>query len=169
MVATRRMTITLALALLILLIANLADAKAGTRSDTAKRLNRGLAGTPMSGTGWTLEAEGWQAGIHPAFLAAIAAFEGGFDLREHTGKTPCLPFNPYGISSCGNAWTAPRFRSWRQSIRYAYRFLSERWPHADSVYDYHGFCTCGASYWGPKVAAKMRQLGFPPVVRYGRR
>lgn len=137
------------------------------RAAVARKLNRGLRGTPMHNTGWILEREGWRQHINPAFVAGVAAFEGGFNLVRHTGLTPCLPFNPYGISSCGRAWTAPRFNSWAESFEYAMRFLKERWPHAQTPYDFHGYCSCGSAYWGAKVAEKMRQLGFAATVRYG--
>ncbi len=148
-------------------------AQAGTPERTARdalvsNLDLGLRGTPMAGTAGKLEEAGARYGIHPAFLAGVAAFEGGFDLERHTGKTPCLPFNPFGVSSCGDAWRAPAFRSWGHAYNYVARFLATRWPSATSVYSYHGFCTCGATWWGGKVAAKMRQLGYPPLVRYRR-
>ena len=138
------------------------------RDAVISNLNRALAGTPMAGQGAILEHVGRLYRLHPAFIAAVAAFEGGFDLDRHTGLRPCLPYNPYGISSCGAAWTAPRFRSWAESIAYAARFLSSRWPRARTAYDYPGFCTCGTAYWGGKVAAKMRQIGYGPSITYGR-
>lgn len=163
MVATRRMTLALTLTLLALLIANCATAKGGIRHDTARKLNRNLAGTPLAGTGWLLENEGHRHGVHPAFIAAVAGLESAW------GRLPCThnPKNVWGLGSCDRAWQVPHFTTWRQAIRYFARFIRQRWPSARTPYDLHGYCQCGS--WGSRVAWNMDRLGFPPVVRYGRR
>lgn len=162
MVATRRMTLTLITAVLILLAVNCAEADAGTRHDTARRLNANLAGTPLAGKGWLLEAEGYQGGIHPAFIAAVAGLESAW------GRLPCSRnrFNYWGLGSCDRAWQVPHFTTLRQAVRYFARFVRQRWPNARTPYDLHGYCEC--SHWGSRVAWNMDRLGFPPVVRYGR-
>lgn len=156
---------TLVLLTIIVTIAALpAAAHAGKRSDVAKQLNANLAGTPMAGLGYILEAEGHRAGIHPAFIAAAAGLESAW------GRLACRgnKFNAWGLGSCDRSWTPPRFGSWRHAIRYYARFLRDRWPHARTPYDFHGYCECGAASWGSRVAWNMDRLGFGPNVRYGR-
>lgn len=150
-------SITLALALP-------AAAHAGDRSDTARQLNAGLAGTPMRGLGYILEAEGRRAGVHPAFIAAAAGLESAW------GRLACRdnPYNAWGLGSCDRAWKVPHFRTWRQAIRYYARFIRDRWPSARTPYDLHGYCQCGTRSWGSRVAWNMDRLGFPAHVRYGR-
>lgn len=165
MVATPRMTLALAITLLLLVLINCATAEGGQRSDTARRLNANLAGTPLAGTGWIMEAEGHRHGIHPAFIAAAAGIESAW------GRLPCRsnPRNVWGLGSCDRAWQVPHFTTWRYAIRYYARFIRSRWPHARTPYDLHGYCECGSRSWGSRVAWNMDRLGFPAVVRYGRR
>lgn len=140
-----------------------ADAHAGKRSDVARQLNANLAGTPLAGKGWLLEAEGHRAGVHPAFIAAVAGLESAW------GRLPCRANskNLWGLGSCDRAWQVPHFATWRQAIRYFARFVRTRWPYARTPYDLHGYCECGS--WGSRVAWNMDRLGFPATVRYGRR
>lgn len=162
MLATRKVTLTLLTTLLILVAVNCAKADAGVRHDTARRLNATLAGTPLAGKGWLLEAEGYRGGIHPAFIAAVAGLESAW------GRLPCSRnrFNYWGLGSCDRAWQVPYFQTFRQAVRYFARFVRQRWPNARTPYDLHGYCEC--SHWGSRVAWNMDRLGFPPVVRYGR-
>lgn len=141
-----------------------AAAHAGDRSDVARKLNQGLAGTPMHGLGYVLEAEGRKQGVHPAFIAAAAGLESAW------GRLACRgnPYNVWGLGSCDRAWRVPHFGSWRQAIRYYARFIRQRWPRAYKPYDLYGYCECGAVSWGSRVAWNMRRLGFPVTVRYGR-
>lgn len=155
-------TITLALAL----AAPAADAAPGPHARLAQQLNRGLAATPMRGLGYILEAEGRRYGVHPGFVAAVAAVETSY------GAAMCLPFNAWGISSCGRAWRAPTFRSWRDGIRYASRFLAERWLRRGVSSPWaigRTYCPPCGDRWGDRVAWFMRRLGFPaPSARYPR-
>lgn len=130
-------------------------------TQVARQLNRGLAGTPMAGTGRELEQAGREHGIHPAFIAAIAATESSF------GAAACSSnrFNAYGLANCQGIWHVPDFQSWRDSYRFMGRFLSGRWPHADTPYEFYGYAACDAC-WGRKVAFYMRRLGFGHGVRY---
>lgn len=140
------------------------NASPGPRASVALKLNRGLRGTPMRGLGFLLEREGRRAGVHPAFIAGVAGVESSY------GAAMCLPYNAWGISSCGNAWRAPTFGSWREGIRYAARFFKRQWPSARSPWDFHGYCVDrygnDCPTWPGKVAANMRRLGFGATVSY---
>lgn len=127
----------------------------------AQTLNRGLAGTPMAGTGAELEQAGREHGIHPAFIAAIAATESSF------GAAACASnrFNAYGLANCQGIWHVPDFQSWSESYRFMGRFLAGRWPRADTPWEFYGYAACD-SCWGNKVASWMRRLGFGHGVRY---
>lgn len=153
--------LTLALIALIT-IAYPEVAAAGKRSDVARQLNANLAGTPMAGLGYILEAEGHRGNVHPAFIAAAAGLESAW------GRIPCRgnELNVWGLGSCDRAWQVPHFRSWRHAIRYYARFIRQRWPSARTPYDLPGYCECGSASWGSRVAWNMDRLGFAPQVRY---
>lgn len=127
----------------------------------AVKLNQGLAGTPMRGTGFGLVVEARRWGIQPAFIAAIAGTESSFGAQACRGNR----FNAYGLASCGSSWRVPAFRSWRESYAFMARFLAERWPRARTPYDYYGYAAC-SSCWGRKTAGHMVELGFAPVTRW---
>lgn len=143
--------------------AHKANAKTSPRAQLARKLNRGLYGTPMAWTGWKLEQAGHTWNIHPALIAAIAGTESSF------GRAPCRNdrFNAFGLASCTNSWPVPRFRSWAHAYQFMGRFLSERWPSARTPYDLHGYAAC-SSCWAARVSWFMRHMGFPSTVRYPR-
>lgn len=123
-------------------------------------LNRGLAGTPMAGTGAELERAGREFGIHPAFIAAIAGTESSF------GEAMCGNYNAYGLANCSGIWSVPAFRSWGDSYRFMGEYLSSRWPSATTTYDYHRYAACSAC-WGRKNAMFMRtRFGVGHRTRY---
>lgn len=146
--------------LMLLLAAGTAQAQtAGKRSEIAKRLNRGLAGTPMAGLGYILERNGRQFGISPYLIAAIAAKESSL------GAASCRnnPKNVFGLSSCGSGWYVPYFETWNEAIHFEARFLKTRWPGAASPYDFHGYAECLAC-WASSVASHMSRIwGVPPT------
>lgn len=130
------------------------------------RLNRGLAGTPMAGTGRELEAAGRRYHIHPAFIAAIAGTESSF------GAAMCGNYNAYGLANCRGIWGVPTFRSWGDSYMFMAAFLtghtsvSSGWPKARTTYDYNGYAAC-SSCWGAKTEMYMRtRFGVSSSVRY---
>jgi hypothetical protein len=126
----------------------------------AAKLNRGLLGTPMAGTGFALVDESKPYGLNPALIAGIAGTESTF------GEAPCSNnrYNAFGLANCGGAWTVPAFGSWRQAYRFMAGFLTSRWPSAQTPYDYTGYAADPAS-WGGKTSAHMADLGFPATVR----
>lgn len=130
---------------------------------TIRRLQRGLAGTPMDGSAGSLEAAGRRYGISPYFIAAIAGTESSFGAAACSGN----PYNAFGLSSCTTGWHVPYFRSWSQAYLFMAKFLTDRWPRARTVYDYHGYAAC-SSCWGASTAGHMRErFGVGPEVRYG--
>lgn len=132
------------------------------RNVIIRRLNRGLANTPMRGLGQVLEQEARATGISPYFIAAAAGTESSF------GAAPCSsnPRNVWGLSSCGSGWHVPYFHTWRQAIRFYARFLAARWPHATSPYHFYGYAACDAC-WGRKTSMWMRsRFGVDAHTRY---
>lgn len=124
-----------------------------------RSLERGLAGTPMAGTGRELEAAGRHWGINPAVIAAIAGTESSF------GAARCGHYNAYGLANCTGIWNVPYFRSWGDSYEFMGKFLSSRWPHARTPYDYNGYAACD-DCWARKTVEHMGRFGLGTNVRY---
>ena len=138
------------------------SATTDSRAQIVKRLNRGLAGTPMAGLGRILERKGRQFNISPYLIAAIAAKESSL------GAYPCSNNrkNVWGLASCNNSWPVPYFETWNEAIHFQARFLKSRWPQAAAPWDYHGYAAC-TPCWANGVASHMRRLfGVPPNARY---
>lgn len=101
----------------VLVLAALAVLPASTaaahsiRYTNAKRLNAGLAGTPLARLGFQFEAAGWRWNINPFLVAAIAGTESSF------GKAACGG-NAWGIGSCGTS-----FVTFREGLWYTTRLL----------------------------------------------
>lgn len=117
------------------------------------RLNRGLRGTPMAGTGIILERYGRRHGVSPFFIVAVAATESSI------GHAACFNnrFNVWGLSSCGSGWYVPPFRSWDEAISFYADFLARRWPGHSTPYSFRGYAACDAC-WGRKVSEWMHSL-----------
>lgn len=140
------------------------------RERVVQALNRGLAGSPMAGTGRALEASGWKWGISPFFIAAIAESESSLGARACSGNR----YNAFGLASCGtwNGVPPPTFRSWAHAYDFEARFLTGHtwvtsgWPHAQTTYDFHGYAAC-SSCWGAAAERHMRnRFGVSNRVRY---
>ncbi len=130
------------------------------RASTWRRLEQGLAGSPMAGTARELEAAGRRHGVSPYFIAAIAATESSL------GAAMCGNFNAWGLGNCTGIWNVPAFRSWGEAYDYMARFLKGRWPSARTTYDFGGYAAC-SSCWGAKTESHMRRLfGVSNSVRY---
>lgn len=130
------------------------------RGQVLRRLQHGLAGSPMEGTEKELEAAGRRYGVSPYFIAAIAATESSL------GAASCGHYNAWGLANCTGIWNVPAFRSWAEAYDYMARFLKSRWPSADTPYDYHGYAAC-TSCWGAKTESHMRRLfGVSGHTRY---
>lgn len=130
--------------------------------DMIRRLQKGLRGTPMDGSAGELEAAGRAYNIHPAFIAAIAGTESSF------GAAACASnrYNAFGLSSCGSGWSVPNFRSWGEVYVFMAKFLTSRWAHARTTYDYHGYAANSRS-WGAKCAYWMQaRFGLGNTVYY---
>ncbi len=136
--------------------------------DVIRRLQRGLAGTPMAGSERELEAAGRAYHVHPAFIAAIAGTESTF------GEAACASnrYNAFGLSSCGSGWSVPNFQSWGEAYRFMAAFLTGHtrvtrgWPGARTTYDYKGYAANSRS-WGAKCAYWMQaRFGLGNTVYY---
>lgn len=134
--------------------------KLHARADVWRRLQRGLAGSPMAGSERELEAAGRRHGVSPFFIAAIAATESSLY------EAGCGNYNAWGLANCSGIWDVPYFRSWADAYEFMARFLASRWPHARTPYDYRGYARC-SSCWGAKTASHMRRLfGVEASTRY---
>jgi len=130
------------------------------RIEVWRRLERGLSGSPMAGTGRDLEAAGRRHHVSPYFIAAIAATESSL------GAAMCGHYNAWGLGNCTGIWNVPAFGSWAEAYDFMGRFLHERWPNARTPYDYHGYAAC-SSCWGSKTASHMARLfGVTASVSY---
>ena len=139
------------------------DIQGDYRAKVVSVLNHGLTGSPMAGTGLALEQAGWRWKVSPYFIAGIAATE------STLGRAACSnnPKNGFGLSSCRRDWRVPYFRTWWHAYQFMGRFLTERWPHARTPWDYSGYAAC-SSCWGNSTARHMRELfGVGPETRYG--
>ena len=132
------------------------------RGQTIARLEHGLRGSPMSGTGIILEREGRKYGVSPYFMVAVAATESSI------GRAACSNnrFNVWGLASCVNSWPVPYFNSWDEAIRFYANFLASRWPGHSTPYSFRGYAAC-SDCWARKVSSWMVSLfGVPAVTRY---
>ncbi len=132
------------------------------REQVVRRLDRGLASSPMARTGRALEASGWKWHVSPYFIAGIAATE------STLGRAACYgnPFNAFGLASCNGSSWVPNFRSWAHAYDFMGRFLSSHWPNARTPYEFYGYAAC-SSCWGSATAWHMRDLfGVAPETRY---
>jgi hypothetical protein len=136
------------------------------------RLDRGLSGTPMAGTGAILERWGRRYGISPYFMAAAAATESSLGAAACSNNR----FNVWGLSSCGSGWHVPDWDGpkgevpdsvgWPQAIAFYARFLADRWPGHSTPYSFTGYAACSPC-WGRKVSEWMHSLfGVAAVTRY---
>lgn len=132
------------------------------RGTVIDRLNRGLAGTPMGGTGAILERYGRIHHVSPYFMAAVAATESSLGVAACSNNR----FNVWGLASCNQSWYVPSFRSWSEAIAFYARFLSGRWPGHSNPYSFRGYAAC-SDCWGRKTSYWMRSLfGVAPATRY---
>jgi hypothetical protein len=128
---------------------------------TVRRLDAGLAGTPMAGTGASLEKHGRRHGVSPYFMAAVAATESSL------GAAACGAggYNAWGLGNCGTAWSVPSFSSWDEAIAYYARFLT-RWSGHATPYSFRGYAACDEC-WARKVSEWMGRLfGVSSETRY---
>lgn len=125
-------------------------------------LERGLRGTPMSGTGALLEKWGRRYGVSPYFMVATAATESSI------GHASCSnnPKNVWGLASCVNSWPVPYFETWDEAISFYAKFLAERWRGHSTPYSFRGYAAC-SDCWGRKVSWWMGRLfGVAASTRY---
>jgi hypothetical protein len=132
------------------------------RQSVVNRLERGLRGTPMAGTGAVLERHGRRWGVSPFFMAAVAATESSLGAAACRNNRK----NVWGLASCVNSWPVPYFHTWDDAVGFYARFLRQRWPSATSPFHYYGYAA-NSQAWGRRTAYWMRLLfGVGPSVRY---
>jgi hypothetical protein len=125
-----------------------------------RRLENGLEGSPMEGTGHVLESYGRRYGVSPYFIVAVAATESSI------GRAACDTYNAWGLGNCGSAWSVPSFSSWSEAIAYYARFLARGWPGHSTPYSFSGYAACDEC-WARKVSEWMSSLfGVPAITRY---
>lgn len=125
------------------------------RAEVARKLDRGLARTPLRGLGALLEQVGWQEHVNPGVMAAAAGTESSF------GAAGCAdnPKNIWGLASCGSGWHVPYFRTWGDAFLFYARFLKHQWPNAVDVYGLHGY-SANDTAWGNRTTHFAAMLGF---------
>lgn len=127
-----------------------------------QRLERGLRGTPMAGTGRILRDMGKRYNVSPFFMAAAAFTE------SSAGAAGCgnNPRNVWGLAACDGRWHVPYFNSWGEAIQFYARFVSRQWPSATSPYHFYGYAACDAC-WGRKTAFWMSsRFGVSSYTKY---
>ena len=126
-----------------------------------RRLDRGLADTPMAGLGHILEQAGREHGVSPFFMAAVAGTESSF------GAAACANNrrNVWGLAACDGRWYVPYFHSWEAAIQFYARFLSSRWPSHSTPYSFTGYAACDHC-WGRKTSLHMGRFGVGNSTRY---
>jgi hypothetical protein len=132
------------------------------RGAVIARLERGLRGTPMAGTGVLLERYGRRHGVSPYFMVAVAATESSI------GRASCSSNgrNVWGLASCVNSWPVPYFDTWDEAIAFYARFLASRWPGHSTPYSFNGYAAC-SDCWARKVSSWMSALfGVSSRTRY---
>lgn len=143
-----------AVVLAALIVATTANAgRPGHRSATAQRLNHGLQGSPMAGTGFALERAAFRWHVSPYFIAAIAATESSLGRAGCSGNRR----NAFGLSSCGSGWYVPYFRTWGHAYQFMGRFLSSRWRGHSTPWSFRGYAAC-SDCWARRTAYWMRRL-----------
>lgn len=115
----------------------------------------------MAGTGFSLVVEARAKGLNPALIAGIAGTESSYGWHGCYGNRR----NAFGLSSCTSGWRVPYFPTWRSAYRFMARFLTERWPHARTPYDFYGYAAATSS-WATATSRHMNELGFPATVRW---
>ena len=159
---TALITITFVLTIGAVSTGNAAPSKrSNPRVETARKLNRGLAGSPMANLGWILEREAHRTHVSPYLMAAAAATESSLGRAGCSGNTK----NVWGLASCGGGWHVPYFNSWDEAIHFYADFLRSHWPTATSTY-LSGYAACNQC-WADKTAWWMSRLfGVGPAFRY---
>lgn len=173
-------TVTTLLALLIFVVVR-AEAKPRARISPARehvvhRLNRGLVGTPMAGTGRALEAAAHKWQVSPFFIIGVSGKESSLGHRSCWSNRR----NIWGLKSCrlgkyvdlngdGVREHLGVFRSWAAAYDFFARYIRARQSHADTPWEIHGYCECDERQWADTVVFWMRRLfDVGPSTRYAR-
>lgn len=167
------MTVALVTAL-IATAAPPAAALSPQRERVVVKLNRGLRGTPMAGTGRVLEQVGWRWNVNPFFIVGVSGKESSLGTQACRAN----PRNIWGLNSCrrgryidldgdGRHERLPLLRTWGHAYTWFARYVRVRQPRAQTPWDFRGYCWCDEDQWAGVVAATMRRLfGASPRVRY---
>lgn len=161
-----RRVVGTALAFLVLTLAAIpaetaaaaAPPKHSPRFLNARRLNAGLAGTPLAGYGFDFEAAGWRYNVNPFFVAAIAGTESSFGAAACGG-------NAWGIASCG--MTFPTFH---EGLWYTTKLLREHYLGKGLltlVAVGTKYAACGTC-WAASTERHMRRFSAAPPLTYPR-
>jgi hypothetical protein len=125
--------------------------------EVARRIDRGLSGTPMSGLGRSLEVASRRVNVNPALLAGIAGVESSF------GEANSGSYNPFGWGPGIDFASWPHaFSSVANGIRSRYINL---WG-ARNLWDLgRNYCP-GCSTWPGKVASFMGRFRLGLALDY---
>lgn len=140
------------------------------RAEIWRKLNTGIAyyyrtqhlsSGPLSGQGRTIEAAGRRYGVSPYLMVATSVTESSMGLHACGFRG----HNIWGLANCDGSWNVPDFWTWGVAFNFYARFLSERWPNANTAYDYSGYAACSAC-WGSSTSGHMRALFGETSARY---
>lgn len=114
------------------------------RADIVKKLEAGLAGSPLAPWADELEAAGREWNVNPFLVAAISGTESTF------GRAACYDHaNAWGIASCGIT-----FADFGEGLRYTTRLLRQHYPidagdlvAVGSIYAACGRCWADRTGW----------------------
>lgn len=127
--------------------------------------------SPLAGHGLEFAHAGWEHGINPYLLIALAAAEstlatdGNYWMTNHNAWGMLGP-NSFTIQAGipvhnGACW----WPDWPTAIDGAARFLAHFWPGAQTAYDLRGYCEGNPPSWISRVEAVRKELGGAPWTR----
>lgn len=123
----------------------------------AQKLQRGLAGTPLSRLGFEFEKAGWKYNVNPYLVAAIAGTESSFGAAACGG-------NAWGINSC-----ATTFPTFREGLWYTTRLLRRFYIDLgyDTIWEIGGrYAACGACWANHTLGFMRSRFGSGETVTY---
>ena len=91
------------------------------------KINRYLAGSPMSGLGDWIVTEAGRTGCNPFLCPAQATAE------SSNGVQNCGSYNPFGMLGMS-------FGSWRDAVTHYFDNIVAHWGPVQSIYQMPGYC-----------------------------
>jgi len=123
--------------------------------------------SPLAGYGIAFARAGYEWGINPYLLVALAGAESSFATngslsRTHHNAWGMKGPNKTGLTAVGGWMWWP---DWPSAIDGAAYFVSVYWPGAQTAYDLRGYCEGNPSSWISRVEGVRGELGGAPWTR----